>query len=64
MTAWSQGTWKKCNYPLGQTYKVGEIVKTFVPNYENVDMILANKTRKKTFTPLPELTMLIHAPVV
>ena len=22
-------------------------VKTFVPNYENVDMILANKTRKK-----------------
>ena len=26
MTAWSQGTWKKCNYPLGQTYKVGEIL--------------------------------------
>ena len=26
MTAWSLGTWKKCNYPLGKTYKVGEIL--------------------------------------
>ena len=71
MTAWSLGTWKKCNYPLGQTYKVGKILcKIFYTSlwkcwYDSCKKKKKKKkNRKKTFTPLPELKMLTHAPVV